>query len=43
MGWLKTFEDYYYNWNSQIYNACVRDILNTVANALIKNENRTFV
>ena len=42
VGWLKTVDEYYYNWNRGTFNACVRDILNTVSKALIDNPQRTF-
>lgn len=43
MGWLKTVEEYFYGLNTTIQNACVKDILDTVVEALLENPSRTFV
>jgi Glycosyl hydrolases family 38 N-terminal domain len=42
VGWLKTVEEYYYGLNMTIQPACVRDILDTVIEALLEHPSRTF-
>ncbi|CAB9508715.1 Lysosomal alpha-mannosidase [Seminavis robusta] len=42
VGWLKTVEQYFYGLNMTIQKACVKDILDTVVEALLDNPHRTF-
>jgi alpha-mannosidase len=42
VGWLKTVEEYYYGLNMTIQSACVKDILDSVVEALLDNPKRTF-
>ncbi|PKA54015.1 alpha-mannosidase [Apostasia shenzhenica] len=43
VGWLKTVDEYYDGSNNSIQGACVRNILDSVIVALLKDPNRKFV
>jgi len=42
VGWLKTVEQYYNGDNMTIQDACVRDIIDTMIDALLESPHRTF-
>lgn len=42
VGWLKTVDEYFYGLNTSIVDVCVKDILDTVIQALLENPSRTF-
>eukprot|EP01118_Nematostelium_gracile_P016074 TRINITY_DN6577_c0_g1_i2.p1 TRINITY_DN6577_c0_g1~~TRINITY_DN6577_c0_g1_i2.p1 ORF type:complete len:961 (+),score=254.85 TRINITY_DN6577_c0_g1_i2:83-2884(+) len=43
VGWLKTVDEYYYGANSSIQDAGVQYILDTVVDALMKDEHKKFI
>ncbi|PSN38675.1 hypothetical protein C0J52_08895 [Blattella germanica] len=43
VGWLKTVDQYYYGEASDIQDACVKDIIDTVIQSLWKNPDRRFI
>ena len=43
VGWLKTVDQYYYGWNETIQEAHVQNILDSVIEALLEDQARTFV
>ncbi|MQL96788.1 hypothetical protein Taro_029460 [Colocasia esculenta] len=43
VGWLKTVDQYYVGSNNSIQGACVRNVLDSVVDALLKDPNRKFV
>ncbi|CAA0412387.1 unnamed protein product [Arabidopsis thaliana] len=43
VGWLKTVDQYYVGSNNRIQNACVRNVLDSVVDSLLRDPNRKFV
>ncbi|XP_010478748.1 PREDICTED: probable alpha-mannosidase At5g66150 [Camelina sativa] len=43
VGWLKTVDQYYLGSNNSIQNACVRNVLDSVVDSLLRDPNRKFV
>ncbi|PSN38673.1 Lysosomal alpha-mannosidase [Blattella germanica] len=43
VGWLKTVDEYYYGEDSDIQDACVKKIIDTVTQSLWKNPDRRFI
>ncbi|KAG0474873.1 hypothetical protein HPP92_014559 [Vanilla planifolia] len=43
VGWLKTVDQYYSGSNNSIQGACVRNVLDSVVMALLKDPNRKFI
>ncbi|KAI7736477.1 hypothetical protein M8C21_012082, partial [Ambrosia artemisiifolia] len=43
VGWLKTVDQYYVGSNNSIQGACVRNVLDSVVQALLKDKNRKFI
>ena len=42
VGWLKTVDEYYFGLNNTIQHVSVKDILDSVVQALMENPSRTF-
>ncbi|PIA57352.1 hypothetical protein AQUCO_00600230v1, partial [Aquilegia coerulea] len=43
VGWLKTVDQYYLGFNNTIQGACVRNVLDSVVDALLRDPNRKFI
>ncbi|KAF5192814.1 Alpha-mannosidase [Thalictrum thalictroides] len=43
VGWLKTVDQYYLGFNNTIQGACVRNVLDSVVDALVRDPNRKFI
>ncbi|XP_022132790.1 alpha-mannosidase [Momordica charantia] len=43
VGWLKTIDQYYVGSNNSIQGACVRNVLNSVVDSLLRDSNRKFI
>ncbi|RVW51566.1 Alpha-mannosidase [Vitis vinifera] len=43
VGWLKTIDQYYVGSNNSIQGACVENVLDSVVESLLRNQNRKFV
>ncbi|KAJ0440560.1 putative alpha-mannosidase [Helianthus annuus] len=43
VGWLKTVDQYYVGSNNSIQGACVRNVLDSVVQALLADKNRKFI
>ncbi|XP_023639510.1 probable alpha-mannosidase At5g66150 isoform X2 [Capsella rubella] len=43
VGWLKTVDQYFVGSNNSIQNACVRNVLDSVVDSLLRDPNRKFV
>ncbi|XP_020597206.1 probable alpha-mannosidase At5g66150, partial [Phalaenopsis equestris] len=43
VGWLKTVDQYYVGSNNSIQDACVKNVLDSLVVALLKDPNRKFV
>ncbi|KAM7472128.1 hypothetical protein LguiA_010311 [Lonicera macranthoides] len=43
VGWMKTFDQYYFGSNNTIQGACVQNVLDSLVPALLADKNRKFV